>query len=296
MKRLQRFSYTEPTTLAEAVAALAAGGDGARSLAGGTDLVVDMKTERVLPTTVVNLKRIPGLSGIEAVDGGTRIGALTKVTAVERSEVVRRRHPALAQAAAVLATPPIRAVATIGGNIGRASPASDLAPPLIVHRAVATVEGADGRREEPVEGLFAGPGETTLAHHDIITSFFLPLPGPGFGSAHRKIGARGGGTDIAVVGVSAAVAVEDGERVADARIVLASVAPVPMRAAEAESVLKGTTASDEILAAAAEAAAGECRPVTDLRAGARHRTALTRVLTMRALTDALIAARGREAA
>ena len=144
MKRLREFEYYEPASMPEAVQILSAAGDGARVLAGGTDLLVDMKMGRMRPSTVVNLKGIPGLVGVEDDEGGTRIGALTKVTDVEASTLVQQRHPALAQAASVLASPPVRALATIGGNVGRASPASDLGPALIVHDARATIAGAGG--------------------------------------------------------------------------------------------------------------------------------------------------------
>lgn len=292
MKRLRAFAYLEPATVAEAVQALAAGGTGSRLLAGGTDLVVDMKTGRMRPPTVVNLKRIPGLTAIDAVEGGTLIGALTPVAAIEKSAIVQVRHPALAQAAAVLASPPVRARATIGGNIGRASPASDLAPPLIIHQAVANIQGSTGPRSERVEDLYSGPGSTTLANHDVIESVFVPESNPGFGSAHLKLGARGGGTDIAIVGVSAGVALDEAGEITDARIVLASVAPTPMRAVEAEGVLRGAAPTGDVISAAAEAAANECRPISDLRASATYRVSLTRVLTMRALEAALAIARG----
>jgi carbon-monoxide dehydrogenase medium subunit len=295
MKRLRRFTYSEPATLQEAIATLVEG-ENPCVLAGGTDLVVDMKVERMRPSSVVNLKHIPGLTGIEPVDGGTRIGALTKVTAIELSSVVRERHPAIAEAAGVLASPPVRGLATIGGNIGRASPASDLAPPLIVHRATATIEGHDGSRDEPVESLYRGPGATTLATDDIITSVFVPESPQRFGSAHLKIGTRGGGTDIAVVGVSAGVTLDESGTIQDARIVLASVAPTPIRALAAETALAGVAPSEEVLAAAAGMAAAECRPISDLRASASHRLALTKVLTVRALRAALVVAREAEAA
>lgn len=295
MKRLRRFAYFEPTTLKEAVEILMAADGDTHALAGGTDLVVDMKTGRMRPTAVVNLKHIPGLSGIEPGDGGTRIGALTKVTAIEHSSLVKEQHPALAEAAGVLASPPVRGLATIGGNIGRASPASDLAPPLIVHRAIATIEGRDASRDEPIENLYIGPGSTTLAVHDIITSIFVPDSAPRSGSAHLKIGTRGSGTDIAVVGASAGVTLDDSGAIEDARIVLASVAPTPVRAYEAEHLLEGSEPSDEVFATAARTAVGDCRPISDLRASASHRLALVRVLTLRALTAALAVAREREA-
>ena len=296
MKRLREFAYFEPASLEEAIETLGAAGSNVRVLAGGTDLVVDMKTGRMRPSVVVNLKRIPGLAGIKTGAGGSRIGALTKVGTIEHSSLVRERHRALAEAAGVLASPPVRGLATIGGNIGRASPASDLAPPLIVHRAIATIAGRDGPRDEPIEDLFVGPGTTTLAANDIITSIFVPDSASRFGSAHLKIGARGGGTDIAMVGACAGVTLDNSGLITGARIVLASVAPTPIRALEAEHVLEGVEVSEGVLATAADAAAGECRPISDLRTSASHRLALARVLTRRALRAALAAAHNGDAA
>ncbi len=287
MKRLRSFAYHEPTTLREAIEALAAAGDQAQVLAGGTDLIVDMKIERIRPSAVVNLKRIPGLDGIESIAGGTRIGALTKVTDVEGSSLVQDRHPALAQAASILASPPVRALATIGGNVGRASPASDLGPALIVHDAVATIEGLDGAREDLVENLYVGPGTTTLASSDIMTSFLLPDPPPGFGSAHVKLGKRGGGTDIALAGVSVSVVIGARGEIVDCRIALASLAPTPIRAVAAEDMLRGELPQEDALVAVAESACREAKPIGDMRASASYRTTLARVLTMRALRAAV---------
>lgn len=287
MKRLRGFDYYEPASLGAAIRILADAAGGARVLAGGTDLVVDMKTGRMRPSAVVNLKRIPGLAGIEAVAGGIRIGALTKVTAVEAAPPVQDRCPALAQAASILASPPVRALATIGGNVGRASPASDLGPALIVHQAVATIEGHDGARDELVEDLYVGPGATTLASSDIITSFFLPDPPAGFGSAHVKLGKRGSGTDIALAGASAGVVIGEGGEVADCRIALASLGPTPFRAFATEELLRDQTPSETVLAAAADSAGAEARPIGDMRASASYRTTLARVLTVRALRNAI---------
>lgn len=296
MKRLREFVYHEPVSLDEAVRLLAAAGEGAHVLAGGTDLIVDMKTGRMRPSTVVNLKRIPGLAGIDDDEGATRIGALTSVPVVEASALVQQRHPALAQAASILASPPVRALATIGGNVGRASPASDLGPALIVHDAHATIAGTGGSRDELVEDLYVGPGATSLVSSDIITSFRLPKPPPGFGSAHVKLGKRGSGTDIALAGVSASVVIGDGGEIVDCRIALASLGPTPFRAVATESLLQSEVPSDALLAAAAETASGEARPIGDMRASASYRTTLARVLTMRALRGALESAGAQVAA
>ena len=296
MKRLREFEYYEPASLDEAVQLLSTAGDGARVLAGGTDLVVDMKTGRMRPSTVVNLKRISGLNGVEDDGGGTRIGALTKVPVLEASPLVQQRHPALAQAASILASPPVRALATIGGNVGRASPASDLGPALMVHDAHAIIAGVGGSRDELVEDLYVGPGETSLVPSDIITHFILPQPPPGFGSAHVKLGKRGSGTDIALAGVSASVVIGDGGVVVDCRIALASLGPTPFRATGTESLLRSGLPTEALLAAAAESASGEAKPIGDMRASASYRTRLARVLTLRALQGAIESAGMRVAA
>jgi len=287
MKRLREFDYFEPTSLDEAIRILVAAPSDARVIAGGTDLVVDMKTGRMRPSTVVNLKRIPDLSGIEDANGATRIGALTKVDVVEKSAFVVERHPALAQAASILASPLVRALATIGGNIGRASPASDLGPALIVSSAVATIHGVDGSRDVLVEDLYTGPGTTSLVRSDIITALTLPARQPGFGSAHVKLGKRGSGTDIALAGVSASLVIADGGEIIDCRIALASLGPIPFRAVESEALLRSEILTEVLLEAAAAAASGEAKPIGDMRASAAYRTRLARVLTLRALHGAV---------
>ncbi|MFH1329237.1 MAG: xanthine dehydrogenase family protein subunit M [Actinomycetota bacterium] len=291
MLRLHPFEFAEPASVVEAVAVLGAANGEARALAGGTDLMVDMKLGRMRPRLLVNLKRIPGLDRIERSEGKTRIGALVPVDAVAASAAVREGHRALWQGAGVLGSPPVRHLATIGGNLGRGSPASDLAPPLVVHGARVLVEGPEGCREIPVEELHAGPGVTRLAPGEIITAVLLPDPPIRTGTAHGKLGKRGGGWDLALVGVSVRLTLAEGGEVADARIALASVGPTVLRAREAESRLRGRIPTEEALAAAAEIAAREARPISDVRASADYRRVLARVLTLRTLTEALGRAR-----
>jgi len=292
MKRLRRFSYFEPTSVAEAAGLLAAGAGAALPLAGGTDLLIDMKTAKLRPSTLVNLKRIAGLDTIEAEGRGTRVGALTRIRDLECSPMVQAKHRALSQAAGVLASRPIRMMATIGGNIGRASPASDMAPALIVHRARVVIEGTEGGREVAIEGFYLGPGVTRLADDEIVTSVFLPDPVSGTGTAYLKLGKRGGGSDIALVGVAASVVLGDRGEVADVRIALASVAPTPLQAIAAEQTLRGLIPADAVLAEAADAAAEETTPISDIRASASYRRRLARVLTLRALQEAVRVAGG----
>lgn len=287
MNRLRPFTLHQPTSIGEAVQLLAAEGGAARLLAGGTDLLVDMKLGTLRPPAIVNLKRIRGLDRIEPVDGGTRIGALARISAIEASALVRARHTALWQASRSLGTRPIRNLATIGGNLGRSSPASDMAPPLIVHGALVQVEGPAGTRSVPVEDFYLRPGVSCLATGEIVTSVLLPDPSPGTGSAFRKLGKRGGGWDIALVGVSAGIVLGGAGEVTDARIALSSVAPTPLRARAAEAWLRGRPPSEENLAEAAQLAAEETRPVTDVRASASYRRSLARVLALRTLRDAV---------
>jgi carbon-monoxide dehydrogenase medium subunit len=181
----------------------------------------------------------------------------------------------------------VRALATIGGNVARASPASDLGPALIVHDAIALIAGPNGDRTAAVEDLYVGPGITTLTPDEIITSFFLPDPPAGSGTAHVKLGKRGGGTDIAMAGVSVGVVVGERGEVATCRIVLASLAPTPQRAPTAEAALVGQIPTEPVLAAVGESARGDARPISDVRASARYRATLASVLTIRALRDAL---------
>ncbi len=287
MNRLRPFTLHQPTSIGEAVQLLAAEGAAARLLAGGTDLLVDMKLGKVRPPALVNLKRIRGLDRIERVDGGTRIGALTRICAIESSALLQERYPALWQASRVLGTRPVRSLATVGGNLGRSSPASDMAPPLLVHGALIETEGPLGRRSVPIEDVHVGPGVSCLAAGEIIISCFLPDPPPRAGSAFRKLGKRGGGWDIALVGVSAGIVLGGAGEVAEARIALSSVGPTPLRARAAEAWLTGRAPSEENLAEAARTAAEETRPITDMRASASYRRSLAAVLALRTLRDAV---------
>jgi carbon-monoxide dehydrogenase medium subunit len=291
--RLKPFSYFEPPTISEAIEILAGQANGAYPLAGGTDLLVRMKKGEITPSALVNLKCIRGLDQIEGEPGkGICIGALAPISAVEHSPVVTSSHPVMVQAASHLGSPSIRNLATLGGNVGRASPASDMIPPLIVLGARAAINGPVGRRELDIEDLFSGPGTTTLSSGEIITSFFLPEMPLHSGAVYVKL-CRRAGVDIALVGVGALLML--GERdaeVKDARVALAAVAPVPLRANKAEEVLLSGSLTEERLREAARAAAEGSFPITDMRTSASYRKEMVRVLTLRALEKALHLAQG----
>ena len=288
MKRLKPFAYFEPTTLAEALEILSQKGKEAFPLAGGTDLLVRMKKGEIQPSVLVNLKRIEGLARIEEEPGkGLRVGALASIAAVEDSSLVGSSHPVLAEAAGLLGSPSIRQLATLGGNIGRASPASDMAPALLVLQARVLVEGRKGKREVDVEHIITGPGTTSLAPGEVLTSFFLPNIPPPSGAAYLKLGRREG-MDCALVGVAAFLSLGDKNTgPTEARIALAAVAPVPLRAKKAEEVLLGGPLTEERIQEAAQAAADGSLPISDMRASGSYRQEMVRVLTLRALRLAL---------
>ncbi len=296
MKRLRPFRYFEAGTVSEAVGILTREGLGAYPLAGGTDLLVRMKRGDLAPGALVNLKRIPGLGGIEREPGGgIRVGALAVISAIEHSPLVRTSYPVLAEAAGVLGSPSIRNLGTLGGNIGRASPASDMAPSLLILRARMLVEGPQGKREVEVREFFKGPGETVLSSGELITSFLLPDMAPGSGAVYERIGRREG-MDCALVGVAALVTLSGKDHgVKDAGVALAAVAPVPLRAKRAEQVLLSGSLTEERMKEAARAAAEDCFPISDMRASGSYRQEMVQVLTYRALARALRLAEGGKA-
>ena len=296
MKRIRPFRYFEASTVSEAAAILAREGVGAYPLAGGTDLLVRMKRGDLAPGALVNLKRIPGLREIEREPGkGIRVGALAVISEIAHSPLVRTSHPVLAEAAGVLGSPSIRNLGTLGGNIGRASPASDMAPSLLILRARMLVEGPRGKREVEVREFFKGPGQTVLSSGELITSFLLPHMAPGSGAAYERIGRREG-MDCALVGVAALVTLSGKDHgVKDAGVALAAVAPVPLRAMKAEQVLLSGSLTEERMKEAARAAAGDCFPISDMRASGSYRKEMVEVLTYRALARALRLAEGGRA-
>ena len=286
MKRLKQFDYFEPTSIKEASEILVEKGDQAYPLAGGTDLLVRMKRGAVRPGAIVNLKRIKHLDQIKENGKDTLLGALVSISDIEKSSVIRENHPVLAQAAGLLGAQSIRNIATIGGNIGRASPASDMSPALMVLQARIGIEGPAGKREMDIDKIFTGPGTTNLATGEIISAFILPGMAPNTGAAYLKLGRRSGGGDCALVGVAVLLTLgNDGVR--EVRIAMSSVGPRPLRAKKAEEMILSGPLNEERMREAARAAASETNPITDMRCSASYRQEMIRVLTYRALDQAL---------
>ena len=283
---MKSFAFFEPTTLAEASRLFAE--EHAQLLAGGTDLVIGMKALTETPQSVISLQKIPGLAGITTDGDSINIGAMTKVREVELSADIQQHHTALAEGAAEIGSIQIRNLATIGGNIAHASPAADTVAGLLVADAQVDIASADGERSVPINELFTGPGQTVLTPGEIITRFRLPKPASGSHYIKHKIREV---MDLAFIGVAAAVNLDNGT-ITDARIGLAAVAPTPIRATEAEELLRGNAPTPELLEQAGETAAAGCSPISDLRCSAEHRREMVNILTKRTLQNALARARG----
>ena len=283
---MKNFEFYEPTTLAEASQLFAQ--EHTQLLAGGTDIVIEMKAYTETPQSVVSLQKIPGLSGITRnADNSITIGAMTKVRDVELSEDIQEHHTALAEGASEIGSIQIRNLATVGGNIAHASPAADTVAGLLVADAQVQIVGSDGERSVPINELFTGPGQTVLKPGEIITQFTLPSPASGSHYIKHKIREV---MDLAFIGVATAVNL-DGGTITDVKIGLAAVAPTPIRATEAEELLKGKSITSELIKQAGEAAAATASPISDLRCSAEHRKEMVDVLTKRTLQYALDRAR-----
>ncbi len=279
------FDYHEPATLDEAVTLLRRCRGEATVLAGGTDLLVQMKEHIRTPAHVVNIKKILDLDDLRFDAAGLHIGALTTTRAVETSAVVQRHYASLCQAVTHFASIQVRNRATVIGNVCRASPSADTLPPLIADGAVLHVLGPDGRREVTLEDFCTGPGKTVLAADELVTHIVVPVPPAHTGKAYIKHGRRVE-MELATVGVAVTLTVDAG-RCGEIRIVLAAVAPTPLRARRAESVLRGQPLGAALIQEAAQAALSESRPIGDVRGSADYRRAMVGVLTRRAIEQAL---------
>jgi carbon-monoxide dehydrogenase medium subunit len=279
---MRRFEYFEPVSLAEASTLLARYGGRAQPLAGGTDLLVELKEQLRRADCVVNIKKIPGLDrlGFDP-QAGLRIGALVTARALEVSTLIQEKYPSLLQAVRELGSIQVRNRATVVGNVCRASPSADTLPPLIADGATVSLHGPRGKRSLPLEEFFTGPGKTALALDELMTEIVVPAPAPRTGKFYIKHGRRKA-MELATVGV-AVTATED----SDVRIVLGAVAPTPIRARKAEALLRGKKIDGALIERAAQAALEESRPISNVRASAEYRREMVRVLTRRALTQAM---------
>lgn len=276
--------YIAPQSLGEALETLGKQTKGTHVIAGGTDLVPRMRSRMVEPTLLVDL-RLLSLDGIEMLDKWIRIGASTTHTDILESDLLAEHCYALVEATKEIAGPPVRNRGTIGGNLVNASPAADLAPPLLVYDAIVVLAKANSEREISLSEFFTAPGETVLAPGEIMTEVRIPIIPPKTASSFIKLGKRKA-MAISVVSVAARLTLDDVGKISHARIALGSVAPTPLQAVKAEGVLEGLTPSEAIFAEAGQVASTESSPISDIRASGEYRKKMVAVLTRRALQSA----------
>lgn len=272
------YGYHRPQTLDEAVR-LATEIPDARYLAGGTDLLVQMKNGGPVPPALISLRGLAELGRIES-SSRVRIGAGVPLSDVQAHPVVAKSFPALTASISSLGSPQIRNVATMGGNLANASPAADTAPPLLAYGAFVELRDSQGVREVALEEFMLGPGQTALKPGEILTAILVDQPGEGTRSVFLRKGRVT--MDLAMVSV-AAFAQRDGPDQWSVRLAAGAVAPVPLRLREAERAIAGTELDEDARTLAAETACDEISPITDLRATDGYRRHLTGVLVGRAL-------------
>ena len=279
---VSEFDYERPETLPDAFALLAEHGNQSRLIAGGTDLLVQMKMEQVSPRCLISLAGVSELDGIASGDGLT-IGATTSIRTISISEPVRQRYAALFEACQAFSTVPIMIMGTIGGNLCNGSPAADTAPALLAFDAHVNLMSSNASRALMLEEFFTGPGSTALGQGEILHSVRLPPPANATGSAFVKESRVV--ADIAQACVAVKL-VRDGEQIAECRIALGSVAPVPLRVPRAEESLCGGTLDREALEAAARIVEEDISPITDIRATEPYRRRVSRAIVRDALETA----------
>ncbi len=286
------FQYELPKTLPDAVQLLGRL-EGARVLAGGTDLLVQLRTgARSLPA-VVDVKQIAELLEVTLGDETIRIGAAVTCWDLGLRDDLKELFPGVIEAAELIGSMQIQGRATVGGNVCNASPAADTTPALIACDARAAVVGAQGSREVPVEDLFEGPGHTVLAADEILVGFDLPRPPARSSNAYLRFIPRGE-MDIAVVGAGVSVTLDGAGRCTAARVSLGAVAPTAIRVPEAEAALVGSSLDEAALEAAAAASSAAASPLSDKRGTADYRRHVSGVLTRRATSIAAARAAGAQ--
>src|SRR5665811_2103525 len=246
-------SYIAPSTVEEAISILASASGPAKVLSGGTDLLVQLRSGRTKPDLIVDIKNIPGISGICERDGAFVIGAATPGAVIGECEALRQAWPGVVEAANLIGSTQVQGRASLAGNLCNASPAADSVPALIAARATCVVAGANGRREVPVESIPTGPGRTSLRPDEFIIEFHLPKRPARSADAYLRFIPRTE-MDIAVVGAGVSVTLDPGGACTDARVVLGAVAPTAILVPEAAAALIGHTLDETVLAALDQAA------------------------------------------
>lgn len=283
---LPKFDFHEPLSLAEACQMMREFGRKARPLAGGTDLMVNMKKKILSPDHLVSLSRIDELKSVECSDSLLKIGACVTVAELAESEAIRKHWSAVCTGAKALGSPLIRNLATIGGNIASARPAADLPPSLMAYNAKVLLKKSSGERIVPLDDFFKGPGLTELQADEILTEIRIETPPPYSGCAYINMGVRKT-QDCNIINVASFISLDSPDGlIKTARIVMGCVGPKHLRACSAEASLIGKKASEAIFAQAGELAMKDCSPIDDFRGSAEYKRAMVAVLTKRTLATA----------
>ena len=286
------FEYHAPSTLGEATALLTKLGDDAKVLSGGQSLIPLMKLRLANPAHLVDINGIPGLSGIRESDGVLRIGALTRESELEESQIVRSRYPLLHDTSRVIADPLVRNLATVGGNLAHGDPANDHPATMLALGAEIVAVGPKGERRMPIASFFTGPFETSLKPDEILTEIRIPSPAARSGGAYLKLERKVG--DFATAAVAVQVTLGANGACESVGIGLTNVGLTPIKATKAEASLKGVTPDEAAIKRAAALAAEAAEPSEDLRGSVEYKKDLVRILTARALRKAVERAqRGR---
>jgi aerobic carbon-monoxide dehydrogenase medium subunit len=282
---VRRFELVLPRSVDEALRALTDRGSDAKLLAGGTDLLPQMKNGVLKPACVIDLSGVASVRTLKSDAHGLRIGAAVAARTLERDATARATYTSLSESGALVGSVQVRNLATLGGNLCNAAPSADMAPPLLALDAEAVIVGPKGERRVPFTDFFTGVRATVLKPDEILLEIIVLAPGLRSGGNYLRHTPRRE-LDIAVVGVASQITLSNGV-CSKARIALAAVAPVPLRARAAEQELEGKPVTAEAIERAAELAVGVAKPISDQRGSADYRRHLVRVLTRRTLRTAL---------
>ncbi len=289
---MPQFDYVAPASVDEAVKALMSAPE-ARVLAGGTDLIVQMRAGRVRPGAVVDVKRIPGAIGVRREsDGGYAIGAATSGADLGEHATLRRDWPGVVEAANLIGSTQVQGRASLGGNLCNASPAADSVPALIAARATCVIVGPAGRREAPVEAIQVSPGRTSLQPGEFVLEIRLPQRPKRAADAYLRLIPRTE-MDIAIVGAGVSLALGADGKIAEAYVALGAVAPTTLLVAAAGEALVGDKLTDAALEKLDAAARAACNPIDDKRGTIDYRTKIAGVLARRAAAIAYSRAEAR---
>lgn len=282
-----RFEYLEPKTLQKAITFLSLHGDEAKVLAGGTDLLRALKQRTLRPRYLINIKYIPQISRITSSPRSLKIGAVATMGSLGSSPLVKQKSLALFEAVHMLGSPQVRNLATIGGNLCNAAPSAETAPILLARDAKAHIMSSKGEMIVPLESFFTGPGQTIMKVGELLTHISVSDAPRRTGESYFKHSPRSS-MDIAVVGVAAVITLSSsGNEVERCSIAMGAVAPTPIRARKAESLLVGQIPSEKLISEVSKHAAQEAKPISDIRGSAEYRRDMVSVMTSRALRLAL---------